>query len=247
MPRLHRVTIGLGANLAPRVTSLNAAFAALQAQVSAPDTVARASHVYESDPMYDTDQPRFLNAVVQCTTALSARQVLDALKGIERALGRVPSDARNGPRQIDLDVLFHGDAVVDEAGGGGGSAASSLPLTVPHPRLAERAFVLRPLVDVDPDLVDPVSALSATQLLASLHASTPPALDGTVRVAPVAGDLVLPLGTGPPHVMGILNATPDSFSDGGLHHNADGDVAQAARGMAADGAALVDVGGESTR
>src|SRR5512134_1279276 len=96
--------------------------------------VVAVSSIYESDPVGYTDQPRFWNIVVQVETDLSPRALLECLIGIEQEMGRERS-FRNAPRNIDLDILLHDDVVMDEPG-----------LNIPHPRIAQRAFVLKPLL-----------------------------------------------------------------------------------------------------
>ena len=128
--------VGLGSNLGDREATIRAAIAAL------PGVVA-VSALRETDPVGVVDQPRFLNGAARLETDLSARQLLDALLAIERELGRERRE-RWGPRTIDLDLLLYGDTAVDEPG-----------LTVPHPRLHERRFVLEPLAELDPALVVP--------------------------------------------------------------------------------------------
>jgi 2-amino-4-hydroxy-6-hydroxymethyldihydropteridine diphosphokinase len=96
----------------------------------------------ETDPVGKVDQPRFMNAAAALETHLGPRELLDSLLEVERSLGRDRSrEERWGPRTIDLDLLLYGDETVDEPG-----------LEVPHPRLAERAFVLEPLLELDPEL-----------------------------------------------------------------------------------------------
>jgi 2-amino-4-hydroxy-6-hydroxymethyldihydropteridine diphosphokinase len=132
--------IGLGSNLGEREQNLRAALERLSELGR-----LRSSAVRETDPVGVTDQPKFLNAVAELHTQLPARELLDRLLGIERDLGRDRSvETRWGPRTIDLDLLLFGDEVIDEPG-----------LTVPHPRLAERGFVLEPLYEIDPELVLP--------------------------------------------------------------------------------------------
>jgi 2-amino-4-hydroxy-6-hydroxymethyldihydropteridine diphosphokinase len=113
--------------------------------------------VRETDPVGFADQPRFMNAAARVCTTLGPRELLDALLSVERELGRTRDGQRWGPRTIDLDLLLYGDEVVDEPG-----------LTVPHPRLHERRFVLDPLADLDPALVIPGRGPLAT-LLAGLQ------------------------------------------------------------------------------
>ena len=132
--------IGLGANLGDREGSLNAALGKLRELGP-----VRASSFRETDPVGVTDQPRFVNAVAELKSELGARELLERLLEIERELGRDRSSGeRWGPRTIDLDLLLYGDDVIDEPG-----------LSVPHPRLAERRFVLEPLHELDPGLVLP--------------------------------------------------------------------------------------------
>lgn len=146
------VYIALGGNLGDRMANLEAAIAALAPRVA----VLERSPVYESDPKYMTDQPRFLNMALAAETELDAPSLLVFLKSIEERLGRVPGE-RNGPRPIDLDIVFFGNDVID------------LPdLTVPHPRLAERAFVLRPLADIASARIHPVTGLSVGEMLDAL-------------------------------------------------------------------------------
>jgi 2-amino-4-hydroxy-6-hydroxymethyldihydropteridine diphosphokinase len=128
--------VGLGANLGDREATIRAAVAQL------PGVVA-VSPLRETDPVGVTDQPQFLNGVAALETELPPRELLDVLLAVERGLGRERRE-RWGPRTIDLDLLLYGDEVIDEDG-----------LTVPHPRLRERRFVLEPLADLAPKLVVP--------------------------------------------------------------------------------------------
>jgi 2-amino-4-hydroxy-6-hydroxymethyldihydropteridine diphosphokinase len=138
--------VGLGSNLGDREALIRRAAEAIGA--------VRLSTIRETEPWGLADQPSYLNAVAELETALSARELLDRLLDVERELGRERVGPPWGPRTIDLDLLLHGDAVVDEPG-----------LTVPHPRLHERLFVLEPLAELDPALEIPgkgtVSALLA--------------------------------------------------------------------------------------
>jgi 2-amino-4-hydroxy-6-hydroxymethyldihydropteridine diphosphokinase len=128
--------VGLGANLGDREATIRAAVAQL------PGVVA-VSPLRETDPVGVTDQPQFLNGVAALETELPPRELLDVLLAVERGLGRERRE-RWGPRTIDLDLLLYGDEAIDEDG-----------LTVPHPRLRERRFVLEPLADLAPKLVVP--------------------------------------------------------------------------------------------
>ena len=141
--------VGLGANLGDARATLEQAFDAL-AQL--PGTIRlRRSPVYRSAPV-DSSGPDYLNAVAAFETSLDAQSLLAQLQSIEAGHGRERPD-RNAPRTLDLDLLLYGNAVIDTP-----------TLTVPHPRLHERAFVLRPLADLAPDLVVPGRGTLATLL-----------------------------------------------------------------------------------
>jgi 2-amino-4-hydroxy-6-hydroxymethyldihydropteridine diphosphokinase len=107
--------------------------------------VRATSSIYETDPVGYADQPRFWNLVVRVTTRLSPEELLQQLLEVERRMGRERS-FRNAPRVIDLDILLFDDVVLEAPG-----------LSLPHPRMNERAFVLYPLVELAPDLTDPVT------------------------------------------------------------------------------------------
>lgn len=117
-----------------------------------------ASSVYETEPMYSEDQGSFLNCVVVVETEIEPVALLGRLKETEVKMGRDPLAARNAPRVIDMDILFYGERVI-----------SGPSLKVPHPGIAERAFVLVPLAEVRPRLVHPVLGKSVTELLRDLH------------------------------------------------------------------------------
>ncbi|MGI8559849.1 MAG: 2-amino-4-hydroxy-6-hydroxymethyldihydropteridine diphosphokinase [Luteimonas sp.] len=133
--------VGLGGNVGDAPGTLRAALAALDALPGA--RLLRASRLYRTPAWGRQDQPDFINAAAALETALSAQDLLNVLLGVERAFGRDrdAETARWGPRILDLDLLLHGDAVIDEHG-----------LTVPHPHLHVRAFVLVPLLEIAPDL-----------------------------------------------------------------------------------------------
>jgi len=137
-----RAHVGLGANLGDRAGTMRAALELL-GRVPGVEVVA-VSTFRETDPVGVLDQPRFLNAAAAVETTLSPGALLDAMLGVERALGRTREGARFGPRTIDLDLLLYGDEIVEEPG-----------LSIPHPRLHERAFALEPLHELEPDLVVP--------------------------------------------------------------------------------------------
>ena len=147
------VYIGIGTNLGEREANLDAALEALEALACRP---LRRSPTYETEPRLDLDQPAFFNLVVELETELSPGALLDALLETERDLGRVRDQGRpKGPRLVDLDIVLFGDQIVDTP-----------ELTIPHPAMAERRFVLRPLVDLAPLRVHPQVHLTMTELLA---------------------------------------------------------------------------------
>lgn len=153
--------VGLGANLGAAQQAVREALAAL---ATVPDTrFVRASRLYRSAPV-DAGGPDFINAVAQVETRLAAPELLAALQGIERAAGR-ERPYRNAPRTLDLDLLLYGDGRI-----------ASTSLTVPHPRMRERAFVLLPLRELAPERVAAADvAAVAGQRIAPLPPASSPA------------------------------------------------------------------------
>jgi 2-amino-4-hydroxy-6-hydroxymethyldihydropteridine diphosphokinase len=138
-----------------RLVNLKAAISNLTPQM----TVKKKSSVYETPPGGFEGQAAFLNQVVMAETYLEPEALLSHLKRLEVALGRVPS-FENGPRLIDIDILFFDDAIIDTAS-----------IAVPHPQLHKRAFVLVPLAEIEPDLVHPVLRKSVSELLEDVDRS----------------------------------------------------------------------------
>jgi 2-amino-4-hydroxy-6-hydroxymethyldihydropteridine diphosphokinase len=149
-----RVVIALGSNEGERAAHLAFAVERLQRLLDGV-RVSRTIATPPAPPAAPTDPP-YLNAVVVGATESSAREVLDGLLAIERARGRTRPHA-GAPRTLDLDLILFGDQTIQEKG-----------LEVPHPRFRERRFVLEPLAELAPDLVDPVTGLTVRQLLARL-------------------------------------------------------------------------------
>ena len=136
---MTRAFIGLGANLGEREATIRAALDAL-GEGEGIEVVA-VSTLRETEPLGVGEQPLFLNGAAELETTLAARELLDRLLETERRFGRVRVAGEHGPRTLDLDLLLYGDERIDEPG-----------LTVPHPRLRERPFVLEPLAELDPGL-----------------------------------------------------------------------------------------------
>ena len=135
----HIGFIALGTNIGDRLANINKAIESLSFEVNIIDR----SNIYETPPWGYLEQPMFLNQVVEVRTSLSPLALLDYLKEIESNMGRLPN-ILNGPRLIDLDIIFFDDLVI-----------KTRKLTIPHPRLEGRAFVLVPLADLAPDYRHP--------------------------------------------------------------------------------------------
>jgi 2-amino-4-hydroxy-6-hydroxymethyldihydropteridine diphosphokinase len=154
---VDRVALALGSNLGDRFAHLDFAVSRLQSFLKH----LKVSQYHETAPVGVTGpQPLYLNAAVVGTTDLAPRAVLEALMAVERERGRERPRA-NAPRTLDLDLILYSQLVIEEPG-----------LVVPHPRFRERWFVLDPLAEIAPDLVDPVSGASVGELLARLISAT---------------------------------------------------------------------------
>ncbi|KAI8464202.1 MAG: Dihydropteroate synthase-like protein [Monoraphidium minutum] len=240
------VVIALGSNQGSRVEHVVSGIKTLEKYGI---KVLRTSLLYETAPMHVTDQPPFINAALLARTDLPPLQLLYHLKQIEKATGRdLQTGQRWGPRPLDLDVIFYGPQAIDHEA-----------LTVPHPRWEQRPFVQAPLADLlrPSDLErgfieeqDPArSALGRLKDAAALWEAgggeAQVGQPGLCRVLPVQRQ-IWELGS-MTHIMGILNVTPDSFSDGGAHMQGPAAAVAAARAMVRAGAGIIDIGGQSTR
>ncbi len=145
----HTVYLSLGSNLGHRAANLKQAVSMLPPQMR----VTAKSRVYETPPWGYTEQEHFLNQVVKATTYLEPEPLLKHLKRLEVALGRKAS-FRYGPRLIDIDILFYDDLVFE-----------SPALTIPHPHVHERGFVLMPMMDIAPDFLHPLQKKSIRELV----------------------------------------------------------------------------------
>lgn len=235
----HDVFIAFGSNVGNTVENVRAAIDLLGKKGV---SVKAVSSLYESSPMYVKDQENFLNGVLRATTNLQPLQLLDAVKDIEyHELKRV-KEIENGPRSIDLDILLFDDLVMNHP-----------KLSIPHISMLQRSFVLRPLIE----LIGPHATHPLTVEPYSVHLEQIPKEETDLQLSSKVLNIIpLPHATckklvfDPDHkrcsttVMGILNVTPDSFSDGGSTTQAN--IVQKALKAVEDGATILDVGGMST-
>jgi 2-amino-4-hydroxy-6-hydroxymethyldihydropteridine diphosphokinase len=151
---LKTVYLALGSNVGDREANLRQALERLEA---AGIRVVRRSSLYETEPLDFRDQPWFLNAVVEVKTDLFPLQLLACTQKIEREMGRRRLTPK-GPRNIDIDILFYGRSLIETA-----------DLQVPHPRIAQRRFVLEPLSEIAPEFRHPVNGKTAREMLAAIE------------------------------------------------------------------------------
>ena len=148
---MSRVFLSLGSNVGDRLHFLQKAVEAIGRLRKT--EVMKLSPVYETEPVGEKDQPEFYNMVAEVSSSLGAFELFKDLKGIEQSLGRTKTK-RWGPREIDIDVIYHGSVVLDTA-----------ELSVPHPELQNRRFVLEPLAEIASDFSDPTTRQTVQQLL----------------------------------------------------------------------------------
>jgi len=147
-----KVFLSLGSNIGDRESNLAQATMALSINLNISDI--QSSSYYESEPLYNPDQPKFLNSVVSCCTTLKPFEFLDVVKRIETMLGRTDPREKNQPRTIDIDILLHGDAVLETE-----------ELVLPHPMMGLRKFVLLPFEEIASDFQIPHLNLTVKDLL----------------------------------------------------------------------------------
>ncbi|MBC8215554.1 MAG: 2-amino-4-hydroxy-6-hydroxymethyldihydropteridine diphosphokinase [Candidatus Marinimicrobia bacterium] len=146
------VFLSLGSNLGDREANLAEAITALETYPEIMDV--RSASYYDTPPLINTDQPHFLNTVIQLTTDFKPFQLLDAIQHIESMLGRSVEREKNEPRIIDIDILLHGNSVIETD-----------ELTLPHPQLPYRKFVLVPFNEIAPDVLIPIFNRTVSELL----------------------------------------------------------------------------------
>ena len=211
------IIVALGSNLPGRFADCDAALDAACTYITdAGIKITARSRTYLTAPVPASDQPWYHNAVIAVETDKSPHDLLKTLRDIEERMGRVRT-IPNAARIIDLDVIAYDNELI-----------ATPDLIVPHPRMHERSFVLQPLQNIAPDWTHPQLGKSLSELLAMLPA-------GKQWFA--EKDL---------YVMGVLNVTPDSFSDGGKFADHQSAITHA-QILAAEGADIIDIGGESTR
>ena len=230
---LHKVYIGVGTNTGDRISNIHSALKLVERFSKLVDS----SFLYESEPKYVVNQPKFLNCIVVIETALQPLELLKELKEIERVMGRDFGVEKNGPRVIDLDIVMYSHGLTHDCS----------RLSVPHLRMQERMFVLLPLYEYFVltsvcDEFHPKLGKCVGEMLQDLKAKTTDG-DGCVRVFRVGSQLWdFNIRA---YMMGILNTTPDSFSDGGP--NLDTETAVENGKKMLEFCDIIDVGGQSTR
>ena len=170
--RMETAYIGMGGNLASWAGTAEATLTAAALRLETLGRVTGRSSLYSTEPVGFAEQPRFVNAVAALETELGARALLRGLLAIEQEFGRDRSASfQNGPRTLDLDILLLGGLKISEPG-----------LEIPHPRLAERLFVLTPLCEIAPRLVDPASGQTMSQLLHALEGTSVGKVHAVVKI-----------------------------------------------------------------
>lgn len=211
------IVIALGANLPSQFGSPRETIRHAITEINkAGVKVLSQSPVYLTAPVPISDQPWYHNAVISVSTDQSPNELILLLQNIENNFGRVRTE-RNAPRVIDLDIIAYNNIVQNKDG-----------LILPHPRMDERAFVLYPFRDIARNWIHPVTRTHINELIQNI----PEGQDIRCEQRPL--------------IMGIVNVTPDSFSDGGDFSSTDAAITHGLQ-LIAEGADILDIGGESTR
>ncbi|MBI89130.1 MAG: 2-amino-4-hydroxy-6-hydroxymethyldihydropteridine diphosphokinase [Candidatus Marinimicrobia bacterium] len=148
----QKVYLSLGSNIGDRESNLAQATMALSINFEISNIIS--SSYYDTEPLYNTNQPHFLNSVVKFSTTLKPFDILDIAKKVETMLGRPPKRKKNQPRIIDIDILFHGDAIIETE-----------QLSIPHPMVSLRKFILIPFAEIEPEFQIPHSELYINDLI----------------------------------------------------------------------------------
>jgi 2-amino-4-hydroxy-6-hydroxymethyldihydropteridine diphosphokinase len=225
---MSTVYLSLGSNLGNASQNIQDAYGLLASKCK----ILKKSITILTKPYGVMDQPDFANSAIKVETELEPLELLEFIKSIEMELGRVVND-RWRERLIDIDIIFYDDLVVDIPNVDKELVVSKDPmthnlLTIPHKDYHNRTFVLEPLLEIEPELVDPAIGVKLIQTYRSLVNCYASILDSQSTL-----------------IMGILNVTPDSFSDGGRNSTLDL-VIENYKQMVVDGVDIVDIGGEST-
>lgn len=231
----HVAAIALGSNVGDRFANIERAVLLLGQSEDC--RLVDTSFLYETEPKYYTDQPKFINGACRIATRLNPHELLELCQSIEKEVGR---DKRGvpikGPRSIDLDILLYDRLELN-----------TKDLIIPHAGIVEREFVLKPLMDILPDYRHPSSSRTISQLHSILINSEGYIQEDMRRVMALRGregKEAWKWGT-KTYVMGIINVTPDSFSDGGDHVGLQ-DAVRTAQEMVKEGVDILDIGGMST-
>ena len=227
-PDAFQYYLSIGSNVEPRLKFIHRSIRLLEETDDV--KLVSTSHLYETEPMYLRDQDPFLNCVILVETRRSPQQLLAVTQSIENQIGR-QKFVENGPRRIDIDLVSCKNFVFQ--------VITLETLKFPHPRYLERAFVLRPMLDISPNCVDLLTGIPVEFYLSRLS-------DQGIRRVIILNDKVFPVASNVPFIMGILNITPDSFYDGNLYNTRDSAKSRFLELLNA-GADVIDIGAQSTK
>ena len=265
----YRVYLAVGSNLGDRFENIRQALHLLTTPThhghsnNSTTRLIRTSFLHQTAPMYVTDQPVFWNGAVVLETDLEPLDLLRRIKDVEGQLGRdLEHGIRNGPRPVDLDILFYQQLKTDGSNDLDNQWAHVVlndndrdgpKLIVPHPSMQERDFVLLPLLEIaGREFYHPILNMTLGAIVDAYEESSRLAKDdgdtrdpAAVRILPLPRKRAILFNK--TIIMGILNVTPDSFSDGGTWYSSIDKSVERALEMEKHGADIIDIGGESTR